>query len=221
MAEENCKLEEYYLRRFQKVMRSNRWATKMTIHEKDMPSSLQAEELLAQKVRVQIELETYSGDGPIMMNFRIEKASDGINYFCWDWDYQATRDKFTDMPVKTLYGTDNGHEIAKLVYQYAAKQTKAAIMRQVSRQYRDICIAENAFEHDTGHYNDNYGQRRIALEDLAPYLTPEGFMQLREIQSDVANKVYTQIYDKDNRIHYALIGQRKNIRKNGGLRAQN
>ena len=209
MAEEKCKLEEYYLKRFQKVMRANRWATKMTIREEDMASSLQAKESLVQKVRTRIELETYSGDGPIMMNFRIEKVSDGVDYFCWDWDYQATRDKFTNMPAKTLYGTDNGHEIAKLVYQYAAKQTKAAIMRQVARQYRDICIAENAFEHDTGHYNDNYGQRRIALEDLAPYLTPEGLVQLHEMHNDIDNKVYTQIRDKHNRIHYDLIGKWK------------
>ena len=209
MAEENCKLEEYYLRRFQKVMRSNRWATKMTIREEDMPLFLRAKESLVQKIQIRIELETYSGDGPIMMNFRIEKASDGVDYFCWDWDYQATRDKFTDMPAKVLYGTDNGHEIAKLVYRYAVKQTKAAIMRQVAWQYRDICIAENAFEHDTGHYNDNYGQRRIALENLAPYLTSEGIIQLHEIQNDIANKVYTQTRDKHNRIHYDLIGQWK------------
>ena len=68
----------------------------------------------------------------------------------------------------------------------------------ILKQYRQVCIMQNAFEHDTGGYNDNYEQRRLGIEMVFdafhnPY---DAYSKMMWIEKEVRNQVWHQDYDE-------------------------
>lgn len=77
------------------------------------------------------------------------------------------------------------------------------IVDKITAVYRDVCIAENAYRHDVGGWNGNFEQRRIAIDDICTAL---GVVQdLREIDYEVAQQVWTRGLHSDGRIKYERI----------------
>lgn len=79
----------------------------------------------------------------------------------------------------------------------------------IFQQYKQICIAENAFENDTGGYNDNYEQRKIALRDVLDIFILDHFDEISGrafgIDKEIKNQVWHLTLDDKGRNKYVQL----------------
>lgn len=85
------------------------------------------------------------------------------------------------------------------------EQARLDIWNEMIHQYSQICIAENAFQHDVGYANRNYGQRRLALEDLADYLCRDGAAMLQNLRDEINKQNYTKIVSDDGTYEFKTV----------------
>lgn len=75
--------------------------------------------------------------------------------------------------------------------------------KRIREIYRDVCIAENAFQHDIGSHNGNFEQRRIMGRDIfdALGMLGDGW----EIEDEVKAQTWTRSYDDQMSIKYKMV----------------
>lgn len=76
---------------------------------------------------------------------------------------------------------------------------------KIRQIYRDVCIAENAFQNDVGGYNGNFEQRRIMGRKIFDVLGMIG--DDWEIEDEVKLQTWTRSYDDQMRIKYIRMEQ--------------